>query len=312
MEPAGNLLLDSSFSFGLDGNDDEIGGGNGDENDGENGDGIGIDIGNDTDIDIGIGIGIDMNDILKATDTKIQAQVSEAPIRPLPMDNPTKIFTSEMESTFEPTILGPNRVRQKSRLRDVFMEEDDSPVTSGAVPIISLTQSSTTFPPSRRTVPDIKAAGMLRALPVVMMPETFHVSQLQENMRRIALQVSNLILTGVPESSGAKVYKITEIVGLLVRDFRLIGGIAQLKCVDFEGHEHQASLSLDILTTLKFKLHFGMTLILTNVRLLLCVVLISFNLYSLSAHVRYRCFHRRLGCATSTLPSTTFWQCTKM
>lgn len=96
----------------------------------------------------------------------------------------------------------------------------------------------------------------------VLLPETFNIEDLRENIRSIN---PNLHLNPIEVIKQSNERRVSFLLALMLRDFRQIGSMAQLRLLDGNGNEIVGTLTLSACTELEFKLHFGLILILTNV-----------------------------------------------
>jgi hypothetical protein len=96
----------------------------------------------------------------------------------------------------------------------------------------------------------------------LLLPETFNIEDLREKIRIIK---PDLNLNPVKLIKELKERRISFELALMMRDLRQMGSMAQLRLVDGNGDEIVGTLALSACTELKFKLHFGLIFILTNV-----------------------------------------------
>lgn len=96
----------------------------------------------------------------------------------------------------------------------------------------------------------------------VLLPETFNIEDLRDNIRSIN---PNLHLNPIEVIKQSNERRISFQLALMLRDFRQMGSMAQLRLVDGNGKDIVGTLALSACTELEFKLHFGLILILTNV-----------------------------------------------
>lgn len=97
----------------------------------------------------------------------------------------------------------------------------------------------------------------------VLLPETFNIQDLKDKIQSIN---PNLHLNPIEIIiNQSKERRISCQLALMLRDFRQMGSMAQLRLLDGNGNEIVGTLTLSACTELEFKLHFGLILILSNV-----------------------------------------------
>ena len=96
----------------------------------------------------------------------------------------------------------------------------------------------------------------------VLLPETFDIEDLKDKIRIIN---QNLHLNPIEAIKQSNERRISFQLALMLRDFRQMGSMAQLRLLDGNGNEIVGTLALSACTELEFKLHFGLILILSNV-----------------------------------------------
>ena len=96
----------------------------------------------------------------------------------------------------------------------------------------------------------------------ILLPETFNIDDLRENIKKIN---KNLHLNPIEAMKMSSERRISFELALMLRDFRQMGSMAQLRLLDGNGQEIVGTLTLSACSELGIKLHFGLILVLTNV-----------------------------------------------
>lgn len=96
----------------------------------------------------------------------------------------------------------------------------------------------------------------------LMLPETFDIEDLKHNLRNIN---GSLHLNPIEAIRASPERRVTFLLGLMLRDFRQIGPMAQLRLIDGSGNEIVGSLAFGVCREMKMKLHFGLIMILSEV-----------------------------------------------
>lgn len=98
---------------------------------------------------------------------------------------------------------------------------------------------------------------------IVMLPESFTIETLQYNILKID---PSLHLNPIAAIKNSNDRRIKFPVAVMIRDFRGMGGMIQVRLVDGNGNEMGGSLSFSACSDLGIKLHFGLVLILNEVK----------------------------------------------
>jgi hypothetical protein len=121
-------------------------------------------------------------------------------------------------------------------------------------------------PQSQKQKSSALATSVVTKLPssghIVMIPESFNLEDLKHNITHIS---STLHLSPVEAIKMSSARRVTFPLALMVRDFRQIGSMAQVRFIDGQADEIIGSLPFSACTELGFKLHFGLLLILNEV-----------------------------------------------
>lgn len=138
---------------------------------------------------------------------------------------------------------------------------NSSSVNSKLLPMIDMTtpQIFSQIPPQvNKTIEVVSIDATARLL----LPETFDLEDLRFNLRLINELIHLNPIEAIKSSSSRK---INFPLGLMLRDFRQMGTMAQLRLIDGSGSEIMGTLPFSVTEELKFKLHFGLIFILIDV-----------------------------------------------
>ena len=97
---------------------------------------------------------------------------------------------------------------------------------------------------------------------IVMLPESFTKETLQHNILKID---PSLHLNPIAAIKNSNDRRIKFPVALMIRDFRGMGGMIQVRLVDGNGNEMGGSLPFSACSDLGIKLHFGLVLVVNEV-----------------------------------------------
>ena len=97
---------------------------------------------------------------------------------------------------------------------------------------------------------------------ILLLPDTFNITDLQFNLKLINPSIHLNPIEAIKRSSDRR---IPFPLGLMLRDSRQIGSMAQLRLIDGNCNEIVGTLPFTLCSDLKIKLHFGLIFILIDV-----------------------------------------------